>query len=392
MPGGFHRWSRTADSNNTADSTIGWSEGQAPSTVNNSARAMMARTADYRDDTSGVTATGGSADAYTFASYQTLTALVDGYKIAFTCNATNTGASTINVDSMGAKPLRAIPGTALAANTIVSGSIYTAMYDSGGDEWLLHGYFGSVASGATILIASGTVAAPGLAFSADTDSGLYRIGANNVGVGVNGAKVLDVATTGLSITGQIVGSAGSASAPGYVFPSDLDTGMYQISANRIGFACNGSLIYDINTNGAIITGQLETTGLIQVDTTLAVTGATTLTGALTANNSAGVTARNTCKASAIFSVSGTTVSFTTGNHFNVATISRVSEGEFDVAFTNALPTANYAVTVSGKAKSGATGWAGAPGSKLTTGFRLSCTVATVGAADPGSCDFIVFGF
>src|SRR3990167_9123568 len=141
MPGGFHRWSRTADSNNTADSTIGWAEGQAPSTVNNSARAMMARAADYRDDTSGVTATGGSANAYTFASYQTLTTLVDGYKITFTCSATNTGASTINVDSMGVKPLRALTGVALAASTMTTGSIYSATYDSSNDEWLLHGYY-----------------------------------------------------------------------------------------------------------------------------------------------------------------------------------------------------------------------------------------------------------
>ncbi len=49
--------------------------------------------------------------------------------------------------------------------------------------------------------ASGTVAAPGVTFGADTDSGLYRIGANNVGLAVNGAKVLDVATTGLAVTG-----------------------------------------------------------------------------------------------------------------------------------------------------------------------------------------------
>lgn len=143
MPSGFHRWSRTAASNNTADSTVGWSEGQAPSTVNDSARAMMARVAEYRDDTSGVTATTGSADAYVFASYQTLTALVDGYKITFTCSVTNTGASTINVDSMGAKPLRAIPSTALGASALIAGSIYSATYDSSGDEWLLHNYYNS---------------------------------------------------------------------------------------------------------------------------------------------------------------------------------------------------------------------------------------------------------
>jgi chorismate mutase/prephenate dehydratase len=37
-----YNWSTTAASNDTADSTINWREAQAPSTVNDSARAMMA--------------------------------------------------------------------------------------------------------------------------------------------------------------------------------------------------------------------------------------------------------------------------------------------------------------------------------------------------------------
>ena len=59
-------------------------------------------------------------------------------------------------------------------------------------------------------VGSGAVTAPGLAFRADLDCGLYRIGANNIGVAVNGAKVLDVATTGLGIVGKsTITTAGS---------------------------------------------------------------------------------------------------------------------------------------------------------------------------------------
>jgi hypothetical protein len=54
----------------------------------------------------------------------------------------------------------------------------------------------------TSLFGDGTVGAPN-GFLSDTDSGWYRIGANNLGIAVNGAKVLDVATTGLGITGAL---------------------------------------------------------------------------------------------------------------------------------------------------------------------------------------------
>lgn len=60
---------------------------------------------------------------------------------------------------------------------------------------------------APLRLANGTVALPALSFDSDTDCGLYRIGANNVGLALNGAKVLDVATAGLSVTGTLTSTA-----------------------------------------------------------------------------------------------------------------------------------------------------------------------------------------
>ena len=48
----------------TADSTIGWAEGQAPSSINDSARAQMAVQAKWRDDISGAIVTGGTSTSY----------------------------------------------------------------------------------------------------------------------------------------------------------------------------------------------------------------------------------------------------------------------------------------------------------------------------------------
>lgn len=136
----LYKWSRTASDNDDADSTINWAEGQAPSTVNNSARAEMAAVAKYRDDISGMTASGGGTTAYTFATYQGLTTLTDGFQIAFTCNATNTGAATLNVDSLGAVALQKVKGTAMEAGELVAGCVYTATYDSASTAaWVIHG-------------------------------------------------------------------------------------------------------------------------------------------------------------------------------------------------------------------------------------------------------------
>jgi hypothetical protein len=53
------------------------------------------------------------------------------------------------------------------------------------------------------LFADGTAAAPSITFNSDTDSGGYRIGADNIGWSVAGAKVLDISASGLGVTGYV---------------------------------------------------------------------------------------------------------------------------------------------------------------------------------------------
>src|SRR5262249_18293285 len=139
----FWKWSRTAASNATADGSINWAEGQAPSTVNDSARGMMAAAAKYRDDIAGAIATGGTSIAYTVSSFQSFDTLahMDAAMIAFTPHATNTAACTLNVDGLGAKALRAAPGIELAAGTVVAGTPYAALYSNANSEFYLRGHF-----------------------------------------------------------------------------------------------------------------------------------------------------------------------------------------------------------------------------------------------------------
>jgi microcystin-dependent protein len=125
------KWSKTAANNGTADSSCPFPEGMAPGAVNDGARGLMAAVAKYRDDVSGASLTGGSGAAYTLASSQAFDApaSLGGAQLAFTPHATNSGAATLNVDGLGARPLRLAPGLELPPGTLVQGTPYVVLYN-----------------------------------------------------------------------------------------------------------------------------------------------------------------------------------------------------------------------------------------------------------------------
>jgi microcystin-dependent protein len=141
----LYKWSQTASADATADSTINWAEGQSPSSVNDSARAMMAATAKYRDDIAGAIVTGGTSTAYTVSSYEGFDTLahLNGQMIAFTPHATNGATVALNVDSLGAKPLRSAPGIEILAGTLVQGTPYVATYNNSDGAFYLHSFYGN---------------------------------------------------------------------------------------------------------------------------------------------------------------------------------------------------------------------------------------------------------
>lgn len=100
------------------------------------------------------------------------------------------------------------------------------------------------------LSADGSVGAPAISFAADPDSGFYRIGANNFGAAVNGAKVLDIGVDGLGVTGGLT-LTGPLSGQSY---GDL---IYKSSNSRINnaFGGNGGLgLYGAGNIGLLVDG------------------------------------------------------------------------------------------------------------------------------------------
>jgi hypothetical protein len=72
-----------------------------PSSVNDSARAMIAATAKYRDDIAGAIVTSGTSTAYAVSSYQAFDTLahLSGQMIAFTPHTTNGATVTLSMES-----------------------------------------------------------------------------------------------------------------------------------------------------------------------------------------------------------------------------------------------------------------------------------------------------
>jgi microcystin-dependent protein len=135
------KWSRTSSNNASADPSINWAEGQAPSSVNDSARATMAAVAKYRDDISGAIITSGSSTAYSITSYQSFDTLahLDTAMIAFTPHTTSGATVTLNVDGTGVRPLRSAPNVELPSGALIQGTPYVATYNATDGAFYLQG-------------------------------------------------------------------------------------------------------------------------------------------------------------------------------------------------------------------------------------------------------------
>lgn len=144
MAANIYDWSTTAASNATADTDLTWAEGQAPSTVNNSARVMMQRTKQLLVDLGGSITAGGTANALTVAAQSPFAALADGQIVSFRAAATNTAAATINVNLIGSKAIMKLTEAgpvALAGGEIQNTGLYVVQYSTalngGVGAWLL---------------------------------------------------------------------------------------------------------------------------------------------------------------------------------------------------------------------------------------------------------------
>jgi len=136
MPGeNIYDWSTTASSNSNADTSINWAEGQPRASVNNSARSMMAAHAKNRNLMTGAITTTGSANAQAFVSGGGHTAVPSNMRVMLKIGFTNTGPATLDMDGIGAAPIKTRFGAALIGGELIANSYAEFRYD--GTSWLM---------------------------------------------------------------------------------------------------------------------------------------------------------------------------------------------------------------------------------------------------------------
>lgn len=141
----FWQWSTTANNNATADPTINWAEGMSPSSINDSARAMMAALAVNRGTTNGSITVGGTSTAYTMSSGQSFTnaAAMDGAVVSFVATPTSAAGVTLNVDGVGAFPIVSTVSVPVPDGALLNGTIYSATFFNSLSIWKVHNFFGN---------------------------------------------------------------------------------------------------------------------------------------------------------------------------------------------------------------------------------------------------------
>lgn len=120
------------DSGQTLDSTPEEDADPAPSQISK-ALGMASRAADFYSDT-------GSANTCTLTkvgSWRSETTYRDGAKFRFKPAATNTGATTVNIQSIGSKAIRFADNSALTAGALQQNVACEIVYDASADNFKL---------------------------------------------------------------------------------------------------------------------------------------------------------------------------------------------------------------------------------------------------------------
>lgn len=123
----------------------------------------------------------------------------------------------------------------------------------------------TVSSG-QLLLPDGAVGAPSMSFTSDPNTGMYNFGAEQIGFAANGAIAMRVTNALVQMYNPVRAANGTASAPAYTWSTETDVGLYRIGADNIGMALGGALVMDWEDTNAAGAGA----DLVTISSTLGI--------------------------------------------------------------------------------------------------------------------------
>lgn len=271
---------------------------------------------------------------------------------------------------------------------------------------------GNGTAGSTVKLTNGTVALPSLSFYSDTDTGIYRIGANNLGVAAAGAKVLDVATTGLGVTGVLTSGAhtitsasatsltvGLTGATNPAFTVDSSTALQVAGLKITGAVHNGTvaIVVTDSSGAANLTINALSTGTIGIGSVstgaVTITPATTISGAVTHSTTLLQTGVATFTNIPIFPATGVTIGSTTFSEATLALYTagvasgyKIARGETALDGSNPTPVTTGLSTITGCSLTISTSSAPGVSTSVVTYTKSSGTMNMYGWKPTSSAD------
>lgn len=156
-------------------------------------------------------------------------------------------------------------------------------------------FYGAASGSASVASAAGTASLPSYTFVGDENTGFYSGGADIMSLSVGGTNRWNWNTAAMysgagNGAAAILSSVGTASTPTYYFAGDNNTGLYWIGADNIGVSLGGTKYLDLSTTltesiaplKARIAASTETTGTL---TATSANRTIQLTGNITIDNS-----------------------------------------------------------------------------------------------------------
>lgn len=127
-----------------------------------------------------------------------------------------------------------------------------------------------------IYASDGTAPLPSYTFLADQDTGIYRSAANSVAISSNGSLALTIDNAGVTVPAShylalgsgsnIIPTDGTAAFPVYTFSADQDTGLYRVGTNQLGVTTAGTRSFNFSATAGLLEG-ITSTPQLKLDNT-----------------------------------------------------------------------------------------------------------------------------